>query len=124
MTGSVHELLILDRLGVRESPPPTHTITVIRWKPSSAGWTKVNMDGCAPSSPGTLFAGAVFRNLRGFFVATFSREVGWGFPLEAELATILHAILFAFDRGWHLLWVESDSILAIQTLQRSVQLIP
>ncbi|KAL8488046.1 hypothetical protein ACS0TY_024356 [Phlomoides rotata] len=82
------------------------------------------MDGSAPSSPGSLFPGAIFCNSRGFFVAAFAKEVGWGYPLEAELASILHAILFAFDRGWHTLWVEPDSILAIQTLQRTIQLIP
>ncbi|KAL8502778.1 hypothetical protein ACS0TY_021769 [Phlomoides rotata] len=58
-----------------------------------------------------LFAGAIFRNSHGFFIAAFTKTVGWGYPLEAELASILHAILFTFDRGWHSLWVESDSIL-------------
>ncbi|KAL8546873.1 hypothetical protein ACS0TY_006549 [Phlomoides rotata] len=82
------------------------------------------MDDNTPSSPGTLFSGAVFRSSRGFFVAAFSREVGWGFPLEAEIAAILHATLFAFEWGWHSLWVESDSILTIQSLQRSIQLVP
>ncbi|KAL8523957.1 hypothetical protein ACS0TY_013787 [Phlomoides rotata] len=46
------------------------------------------------------------------------------YPLEAELASILHAIFFAFDRGWHSVWVESDSVLAIQTLQKHIQIVP
>ncbi|KAL8535255.1 hypothetical protein ACS0TY_011033 [Phlomoides rotata] len=88
---------------------------IIRWKPPQAGWYKVNIDGSARFSLGLLFTGAIFRNSRVFFVAAFTKSVGWGYPLEAELASILHAILFAFDRGWHSLWVESDFTLAIHT---------
>ncbi|KAL8529411.1 hypothetical protein ACS0TY_006734 [Phlomoides rotata] len=117
MPGMVRELLILDRLGIRGRPPSVQTTTVIRWKPPLAGWTKVNVDGSAPSSPGSLFAGASSS-------LPSPERLGWGYPLEAELTSILHAILFTFDRGWHSLWVESDSILAIQTLQRSIQLVP
>ncbi|KAL8523955.1 hypothetical protein ACS0TY_013785 [Phlomoides rotata] len=116
MFGTIRERLILDRLGVRTHPSPLHTTTVIRCRPPSMGRTKVNMKGNTPSSLSTLFVGAVFRSSMCFFVAAFARDVGWGFPLEAKIATILHAILFAFDQGWHSLWVESDSVLAIQTL--------
>ncbi|KAL8520014.1 hypothetical protein ACS0TY_010814 [Phlomoides rotata] len=35
----------------------------------------------------------------------------------------MHAILFAFDHGWFSLWVESDSILAIQTIQKHIQIV-
>ncbi|KAL8470589.1 hypothetical protein ACS0TY_033223 [Phlomoides rotata] len=98
-SGSVRELLILGRLGLFGCPAPPTSSMVIRWRPPQAGWYKVNVDGSAPVSPGPLFAGAIFRNLRGFFVAGFSKSVGWCFPLEAELASILHAILFAFDYG-------------------------
>ncbi|KAL8492505.1 hypothetical protein ACS0TY_023910 [Phlomoides rotata] len=101
MVGSVRELLILGRLGISGCSDPARTTTVIRWKPPQAGWIKVNVDGSAPSSPGPLFVGAIFHNSRGFFMAPFAKSVGWGYPLEAELALILHAILFSFDRGWH-----------------------
>ncbi|KAL8492492.1 hypothetical protein ACS0TY_023897 [Phlomoides rotata] len=93
-SGSVRELLIFGRLGLSARPSPPTSTTVIRWKPPQTGWYKVNVDGSAPSSPGPLFAGAIFRNSRGFFVAAFTKTVGWGYPLEAELASILHAILF------------------------------
>ncbi|KAL8535287.1 hypothetical protein ACS0TY_011057 [Phlomoides rotata] len=56
------------------------------------------MDRSAPSSPGSLFACAIFRNSMGFFIAAFTKEIGWGYPLEAELASIQHDILYAFDR--------------------------
>ncbi|KAL8488051.1 hypothetical protein ACS0TY_024362 [Phlomoides rotata] len=79
-SGSVRELLILGRLGFSGRPsPPTSTI-VIRWRPPQAGWYKVNVDGSVPISPGPLFAGAIFRNSRGFFVAALSKPMGWGYP--------------------------------------------
>ncbi|KAL8487914.1 hypothetical protein ACS0TY_024272 [Phlomoides rotata] len=123
-SATVRELMILGRLGLSGRPsPPTSTIA-IRWRPPQAGWTKVNVDGSAPISPGPIFAGAVFRNSRGFFMAAFSKSVGRGYALDAELASILHAILFAFECGWISLWVESDSTLAINTLLRSIQTVP
>ncbi|KAL8511863.1 hypothetical protein ACS0TY_018337 [Phlomoides rotata] len=100
MVSSVNELIILSRLGLSGRPAPPRSTTVIRWKPPHRGWIKMNMDGSVPSSPGSLFAGAIFRNSRGFFVAAFTKTVVWGYPLEAELASIMHAILFAFDQGW------------------------
>ncbi|KAL8473828.1 hypothetical protein ACS0TY_029936 [Phlomoides rotata] len=72
---------------------------VIRWRPPQAGWYKVNFDVSATSSPGHLYSESVFRNARGFFVAAVANNAVWGYPFEAELAAILHAILFAFEKG-------------------------
>ncbi|KAL8457081.1 hypothetical protein ACS0TY_035066 [Phlomoides rotata] len=77
MDGSIRELLILGRLGLTGRPPPPKTVTVIRWKPPQSGWYKVNVDGSAPYSPGHIFAGAIFRYSRGFFIAAFAKAVGW-----------------------------------------------
>ncbi|KAL8493185.1 hypothetical protein ACS0TY_024410 [Phlomoides rotata] len=101
MVGSVCELFKLGRLGISGCSALARTTTVIRWKPPQVGWFKVNIDGSAPSFLGPLFTGAIFRNSRGFFMAAFTKSVRWGYPLEAELALIIHAILFAFDHGWH-----------------------
>ncbi|KAL8464672.1 hypothetical protein ACS0TY_034249 [Phlomoides rotata] len=123
MDGSIRELIILGRLGLTGHPPPPKTVTVIHWKPPQSGWYKVNVDGSAPYSPGHIFVGVIFRYSRGFFITAFAKAVGWGYPFEAELAVILHAIIFAFEHGWFSLWVESDSTLAIQTLQGSISII-
>ncbi|KAL8470346.1 hypothetical protein ACS0TY_032991 [Phlomoides rotata] len=99
MDGSNRELVILGRLGLSGHPPPPKTTMVIRWRPPQAGWYKVNVDGNAPSSPSYLYSGVVFRNSRDFFIAAVAKNAGWGYPFEAELAAILHALLFAFEQG-------------------------
>ncbi|KAL8481095.1 hypothetical protein ACS0TY_027580 [Phlomoides rotata] len=54
---------------------------------------------------------------RGFFVAVFSKPVGWGLLVEAEIDVGLLAIRYAYHHGWTNLWLESDSILAVRALQ-------
>ncbi|KAL8480381.1 hypothetical protein ACS0TY_027067 [Phlomoides rotata] len=51
-----------------------------------------------------MYAGAIFRNSRGFFARAFCTRLGRGFPLEAELVAILHSIIYAHALGWSFLW--------------------
>ncbi|KAL8497882.1 hypothetical protein ACS0TY_021288 [Phlomoides rotata] len=71
-----------------------------------------------------MYAGVIFRNSRGFFAGAFCTRTGCGFPLEAELATILHSIIYVHAQGWRFLWVEFDSSLAVDTIQKKTPLIP
>ncbi|KAL8556929.1 hypothetical protein ACS0TY_004414 [Phlomoides rotata] len=71
-----------------------------------------------------MYAGVIFRNSKGFFVGTFCTHIGRGNPLEAELAVILHSIIYAHAQGWLFLWVESDSSLVVDTVQKKIPLIP
>ncbi|KAL8507333.1 hypothetical protein ACS0TY_018033 [Phlomoides rotata] len=71
MNGSVRELLILDRLGTQGRPPTTNTTIIIRWKPPSTSWTKVNMDGSAPFSP-ALFLRVHFSEAHGASLSLLS----------------------------------------------------
>ncbi|KAL8542463.1 hypothetical protein ACS0TY_003357 [Phlomoides rotata] len=71
-----------------------------------------------------MYAGVIFRNSRGFFAGVFCTRIGRGYPLETELAAILHSIIYAHAQGWSFLWVESDSSLAIDTVQKNILLIP
>ncbi|KAL8470562.1 hypothetical protein ACS0TY_033199 [Phlomoides rotata] len=89
-----------------------------------AGWYKANVDGSVSSAPGCMHVGVLFRNSRGFFVGAFYTRTGQGYPMEAELAAILHLILYAHSQGWHSLWVESNSTLAIDTVLRKISLVP
>ncbi|KAL8529270.1 hypothetical protein ACS0TY_006628 [Phlomoides rotata] len=71
-----------------------------------------------------MYAGVIFRNSRGFFAGALCTRTGRGFSLEAELAAILHSIIYAHAQGWRFLWVESDSSLAVDTVQKKTPLIP
>ncbi|KAL8546430.1 hypothetical protein ACS0TY_006237 [Phlomoides rotata] len=43
---------------------------------------------------------------------------------EAELATTLHAIYVAYDRGWRNIWLECDSMYVVQLLRATNPIIP
>lgn len=122
--GSSRDLMIIRRLRMHGSFKPPLTAMIIRWRPPDPGWYKVNVDGSVDTSPGELFGGALFRNSRGFFVAAFTRKVGWGFALEAELAMALLVVLFAHAKGWLRLWLESDSEMVARFLQAPSSVVP
>ncbi|KAL8502786.1 hypothetical protein ACS0TY_021777 [Phlomoides rotata] len=124
MDGSVQELMIMRSLGVAGRPRQPRAPIPVHWFPPQAGWYTANVDGSASLAPGCLYVGVVFRNSRGFFAGAFCTPVGRGYPLEAELAAILHSILFAYAQGWSYLRVESDSSLAIDTILKKIHLIP
>jgi hypothetical protein len=47
---------------------------VVTWKPPTAGWVKVNIDG---SQIGSLAScGGIFRDLRGTFLGSFASNLG------------------------------------------------
>ncbi|KAL8535274.1 hypothetical protein ACS0TY_011047 [Phlomoides rotata] len=60
----------------------------------------------------------------GFFVGVFCTRIGRGYPMEAELAAILHSIIYAHAQGWVFLWVKSDSSLTIDRVLKKIYLVP
>ncbi|KAL8482883.1 hypothetical protein ACS0TY_025788 [Phlomoides rotata] len=71
-----------------------------------------------------MYAGVIFRNSISFFAGALRTRTRRGFPLEAKLAAILHSIIYAHAQVWRFLWVESDSSLAMDTVQKKTHLIP
>ncbi|KAL8492519.1 hypothetical protein ACS0TY_023924 [Phlomoides rotata] len=124
MDGSVSELLIARSLGIPGRTSRRQVPISIRWRSPQAGWYKANVDGSVSSTPGYMYAGVIFHNSRGFFAGAFYTCIGRGYPLEAELVAILHSIIYAHAQGWLFLWVESDSFLAVDTVQKRIPLIP
>ncbi|KAL8535243.1 hypothetical protein ACS0TY_011027 [Phlomoides rotata] len=124
MDRSVRELMITKSLGVVGWPKQRMDPIPVHWRPPQVGWYKANVDGSVFSAPGCMYVGVLFRNSRGFFVGAFCTRTRRGYLVEAELAAILHSILYAHSQGWHFLWVESDSILAVDTLLGKIPLVP
>ncbi|KAL8525168.1 hypothetical protein ACS0TY_014697 [Phlomoides rotata] len=78
---------------------------------------KINVDGGAAGSPGSLTGGGVFRDNFGVFRGCFAVSHGRGFSFEAGLASALFAIELAHDKGWKTIWLESDSTYVVQMLK-------
>ncbi|KAL8514683.1 hypothetical protein ACS0TY_013682 [Phlomoides rotata] len=124
LDGSVSELLIARSMGIPGRPSRRRATIYVRWRPPQAGWCKANVDGSVSSAPGCMYAWVIFHNSRGFFAGAFYTRTGRGYPLENELAAILHSIIYAHAQGWSFLWVESESSLAVDMVQKKTPLIP
>jgi ribonuclease HI len=77
---------------------------------------KINTDGAARGSPGLAGFGGIFRDHLGRVLGCFAGSLGIAYALEAELQAVIHAIHLASQKGWHSLWIESDSTLVIHFL--------
>ncbi|KAK3198786.1 hypothetical protein Dsin_022201 [Dipteronia sinensis] len=86
------------------------------WSPPAPGWIKVNTDGAVLSSPGAGGCGGVLRNCKAFVKGCFTVSLGHVFAFEVELLAASMAINFAWQNGWHRIWLESDSSYVVQLL--------
>ncbi|KAK3198315.1 hypothetical protein Dsin_021730 [Dipteronia sinensis] len=74
--------------------------------------------------PGGGGCGGVFRTCRSFVKACFAVPLGQVFAFEVELLAASLAINYAWNLGWHRIWLESDSSYVVQLLSiRSNQVI-
>ncbi|KAK2635249.1 hypothetical protein Ddye_030041 [Dipteronia dyeriana] len=76
-------------------------IRSVIWSPPALGWTKVNTNGAALSSPGVGGSGGIFCNCRAFVKGCFVVPLDHVFAFEAELLAASIAINFAWQNGWH-----------------------
>ncbi|KAK2663348.1 hypothetical protein Ddye_001922 [Dipteronia dyeriana] len=116
MRNCVDDLLILHRFGLCSRPLKAPVIKSVVWSPPVPEWIKVNTDGAALHSPGVGGCGGVFRTCRSFVKACFAVPIGHVFAFEAELLAASLAINYAWNLGWHRIWLESDSSYIVQLL--------
>ncbi|KAK2659229.1 hypothetical protein Ddye_005762 [Dipteronia dyeriana] len=94
MRNCVDDLLILRRFDLRGRPTRAPVIRSVIWLPPAPRWTKVNTDGAALSSLGVGGCGASI------------------------------AINFAWQNGWHRIWLESDSSYVVHLLFSRSEQVP
>ncbi|KAL2532016.1 Uncharacterized protein Adt_05367 [Abeliophyllum distichum] len=95
------------------SPPPP---TLVFWRTPPVGSYKINTDGRVKD--GVASGGGIIRDLSGQCIRAFFSFYGDYTILEAELRAILDEIILAQRLGLSVLWVESDSTLAIHCITK------
>ncbi|KAL2465905.1 Uncharacterized protein Adt_41756 [Abeliophyllum distichum] len=95
------------------SPPPP---TLVFWRTPPVGSYKINTDGCLKD--GVASGGGIIRDSSGQCIRAFFSFYGDCTILEAELRAILDGIIMAQRLGLSVLWVESDSTLAIHCITK------
>ncbi|KAL4362541.1 hypothetical protein GQ457_04G033940 [Hibiscus cannabinus] len=108
---SVKALALDNRMGITRGGAQVG-LTV--WAMPEQGWVKVNVDGARRKGDGVIACGGVVRDDDGGWRGGFSRLIGIGSVIEAELWAIYDGLNFAWDLGFRRVMVESDSQNAIR----------
>lgn len=93
---------------------------IVRWEKPPGGWIKLNTDGASRGNPGIAAAGGVFRDDKGESVCGSGANIGIATAAVAELWGLLYGLQIAWDRGWRRVFVELDSMLVLEVVQKGV----
>ncbi|KAF7830841.1 reverse transcriptase [Senna tora] len=88
----------------------------VKWVPPPDGWLKLNTDGSCLGNPGSMAAAGIIRDSNGNWISGFSKQLGFGNSLKAELWAIALGIKLAKDLACERLVVESDSLYAVNLI--------
>ncbi|KAM1550676.1 hypothetical protein ACFX10_042911 [Malus domestica] len=91
-----YDTRIISSMGIRPISHKATTIVPVLWSPPWIPWIKLNTYGLSKGNLSPAACGGVFRNCHGHFLGEF-----------------------AYQLGWHCLWLESDSSSVIFALQSS-----
>ncbi|XP_020599497.1 uncharacterized protein LOC110038913 [Phalaenopsis equestris] len=96
--------------------PKFPKFSLVCWQPPHLEWVKVNTNGSYLASHAGM--GGIFRDSYGACLLFFHSPVMDEDPLEAEAQDIFWAISLARKLGIRNLWLESDSLILINILNR------
>nr|XP_011470555.1 PREDICTED: uncharacterized protein LOC105353254 [Fragaria vesca subsp. vesca] len=106
----------LPRLCEWECPLDGWTSRLCRWEKPQVEWTKLNTDGS--TELGNAGIGGLFRNYKGEPICAFVSKGLADDIFMVELCAILRGLVIASSLGIKLLWVESDSLAVVKTINR------
>lgn len=90
------------------------------WHPVESSATVLNVDGSSFGNPGISGFGGVLRRHDGSWIYGFGGNIGFSSILQAELLALYHGLRVAWDQGHRHLVCYSDSTLAIQLVNTTV----
>lgn len=97
------------------SPVSTSTIWC-EWKKPEFGWTKLNTDGSVNKE--TAAFGGLLRDHRGEPICGFVSKAPQGDIFLVELWAIWRGLVLSFGLGIKSIWVESDSMSVVKTINK------
>ncbi|KAF6172167.1 hypothetical protein GIB67_003859 [Kingdonia uniflora] len=79
---------------------------------------KIRCDGSSIGNLGATGIGVVFQDSEGAILGEFNKAIGISTCFVAEILVILTGIQKVVARGWHNIWVISDSETAIRAFKK------
>lgn len=90
---------------------------LIGWSFPENDWIKCNTDGACLEGGLRIGCGGVFRDSSGNWIFGFTRHIGEGSVLTAELWGIVSGLEIAWDTGYRKIWIESDSLTSVNLIK-------
>ncbi|KAE8683955.1 hypothetical protein F3Y22_tig00111164pilonHSYRG00005 [Hibiscus syriacus] len=90
-----------------------------QWTAPDQGWISLNVDGAVSTRTGHGTIGWVFGDADGAWLLGFIKSIGIVQPLQAELWAIFIVLQIAWEQGFELLLLQTDSLEAAKLLEQS-----
>ncbi|KAG6489171.1 hypothetical protein ZIOFF_050431 [Zingiber officinale] len=110
---------VAHNLGFLVRPKIVNTISVVSWKKPKFKCFKLNVDGCSKGNPGVSSYGVIVRDHGSIVVMAKHGLIGVGSNVRAELVAILKDLELCMENQLFLIWLESDSLVALKILSSS-----
>ncbi|KAI5348581.1 hypothetical protein L3X38_001468 [Prunus dulcis] len=124
MPGEPHQLIlqyVLEWFNATKPPSLSYVPSVVQlhWIAPTYGVCKINTDGSRNCVSEFISAGGLLRDNYGAWIKGFFVKLGVGSVLEAELWGIFWGLHLAWESGFRVVEVESDSSVAVALLSSS-----
>ncbi|XP_061371303.1 uncharacterized protein LOC133313907 [Gastrolobium bilobum] len=114
----VQDVLVADNMLLKAGLLPEKRKEVSsHWKHPSPNWIKINSDGECRNKGVSTSCGGVIRNYAGKWIAGFSKRIGCGNVLLAEVWGMVIGLEWAWEMGYQQVILETDSMEALKIAQ-------
>ncbi|KAI9157249.1 hypothetical protein LWI28_019227 [Acer negundo] len=111
------DVSVFNSLGIKSSLVRAPKILLVIWYVPPYGWFIIIMNGLSKGNHGPSACGGVIRMCHKFLHGCFAMPLGCRTAFFSELMAIILAIKIASNKGWNKVWIESDSLSAINCFQ-------